>query len=162
MSLFSQIGVLALSLAGILCGVALSYIAPEELADGKKYFTWLKRVLWVILLGITGYSLVLIQNYTLLTIGVILFVGLLVLDFIKENIVSDTNHHTKCHLLLGEDILSCIKIYVFEYKYNYLFNYVLLIATYFLLPSNQLLFASVIFLYGFPSGTLLRMEIAPI
>lgn len=129
MSLFSQIGALALSLAGVLCGVALSYIAPEELAVGKKYFTWLKKVLWVILLGIMGYSLFLIQNYILLTIGVILFVGLLVLDFMKEN------------------------------KYNYLLNYALLIATYFLLPSNQLLFASVMFLYGFPVGTLLRMEL---
>ena len=132
MSLFSQIGVLVLSLAGILCGVALSYIAPEELAVGKKYFIWLKRTLWVILLGITGYSLFLIQNYTLLAIGVILFVGLLMLDFVREN------------------------------KYNYLLNYILLTATYFLLPSNQLLFASVMFLYGFPVGTLLRMEIAPL
>ncbi len=129
MSLFSQIGVLALSLAGILCGVALSYIAPEELAVGKKYFTWLKRVLWVILLGITGYSF--ISNYTLLIIGAVLFMGLLILDFITEN------------------------------KYFYVLNYILLIATYFLLPSNQLLFASVMFLYGFPSGTLLRMEISP-
>ncbi len=127
MSLFSQIGVLALSLAGILCGVALSYIAPEELAVGKKYFTWLKRVLWIILLGITGYSF--ISNYTLLTIGTVLFVGLLVLDFIKEN------------------------------KYFYALNYILLIATYFLLSSNQLLFASIMFLYGFPVGTLLRMEL---
>ncbi|MBI4980740.1 hypothetical protein HZC30_04265 [Candidatus Woesearchaeota archaeon] len=131
MSLFSQIAVLVLALAGILCGIALSYIAPEELTLGKKYFIWLKRILWLILLGVMSYSLVLILNYTLLIIGAILFAILLILDFMKEN------------------------------KYFYILNYILLIAAYFLLPSNQPLFASVIFLYGFPSGTLLRMEISP-
>jgi hypothetical protein len=131
MSLFSQLAVLVLALAGILCGIALSYIAPEELSVGKKYFIWLKRVLWVILLGIMSYNLFLAKENILLGIDAVLFIGLLILEFLKEN------------------------------KYFYILNYALLIATYFSLPSNQLLFTSVIFLYGFPSGTLLRMEISP-
>ena len=48
---------LILSLLGIVGGIALAFIAPEELQDGHRYFIWLKRSLLLIIIGISAFYL---------------------------------------------------------------------------------------------------------
>ena len=45
------------ALAGLLLGVVLSYIAPEELKAGKTYFILLKRIIFLLMVLSTGYYL---------------------------------------------------------------------------------------------------------
>lgn len=64
------------SLSGIAVGVGLSYLAQEELAVGKKYFTFLTIAIFVILSFVIAY-------YS--WIFIFLAILLRVLDFIKPN-----------------------------------------------------------------------------
>ena len=48
---------LLFALTGIIFGVVLAYISPEEVMPGKKYFFWLKKLLFIgILITIIYYS----------------------------------------------------------------------------------------------------------
>lgn len=55
MNWLAEILVLLFSLSGLLFGLALAYIAPEELKAGKKYFLWLKRIILIALAAAAVY-----------------------------------------------------------------------------------------------------------
>src|SRR3989338_2026847 len=117
---------LPLALTGILGGIALSFIAPEELKSGWKYFQMAKFSLFVILIGVIGYSFWMAQNL----IGGGIFVIFALILFILN--------------------------LRFKYKWLEIVNYALFIIPYFFLSGPyQLLIASMLFLYGLPVGTLL-------
>ncbi|HLC71628.1 MAG TPA: hypothetical protein VJI32_06455 [Candidatus Nanoarchaeia archaeon] len=118
---------LLLALTGILGGIALSFIAPEELKAGWKYFKIIQGALFIILTGFTGYSLWSMHN--ILWLGIFAAVSILIfLLNLKSN-----------------------------YKWIDIINYTLFIIPYFLLSSShQILIAAALFIYGLPTGTLLR------
>lgn len=117
---------LLLALTGILAGIALSFIAPEELRSGWKYFKMGKLSLFVILAGLMGYSFWTMHNL----IGLIIFTVFAIILFIIN-----------------------LKLY---HPWLELCNYALFIVPYFFQSQQyQLIIASVIFIYGLPAGTLL-------
>jgi hypothetical protein len=127
MSLFSQLVVLVISLAGILCGIALTYIAPEELSPGRKYFILGKWLLWAIF--IISSTIFFYQE------GEYISLIILVLAFIL--------------IYLSE--IS----FIHRYRYIFMMEYLVLIITLLLLPARQSILATIIFIYGLPAGTLL-------
>ncbi len=117
---------LLFGLTGIIGGIALSFIAPEELKAGWKYFKIAKFTLFIILAGLIGYSFWTAQNI----LGGEIFLILAIIFFIIN--------------------------LTFKYKWMEIINYILFTTPYFFLPSpSQLLIASMLFLYGLPAGTLL-------
>ena len=117
---------LLLALTGILGGIALSFIAPEELKAGWKYFQMAKLSLFIVLVGLIGYSFWFMQNF----VGLGIFVVFAIVVFIAN--------------------------FKFKYKWMEIVNYALFITPYFFQPSlSQLYIASVLFIYGLPVGTLL-------
>jgi len=128
MSLFSQIGMLGIGLSGILFGLALSYIAKEELASGKKYFLFLKSLFYVIFTLMAGYYL-----------------------WDKNDLISVT--------LLLLLVIGLVLTYKLPTKhYTWIGVYGITIACYLLVsvPDAKPIMVVLMFLYGLPTGTLLR------
>lgn len=118
---------LLLGLTGILAGLALSFIAPEEIKPGWDYFKISKLTLFVILVAVISYSLWSRKFLVGLGIFVIIAVTLFIINL------------------------------KFKYKWIEILNYALFIIAYFFQSEpSQPLIASLLFLYGLPSGTLLR------
>lgn len=134
MSLFSQIGMLGIGLSGILFGLALSYIAVEELSAGKKYFTILKNFLYVLFGLVTLYFVWGLKN-NLLAVSVLIIL-----------ILGSLLHH-KFFELKYESLTYLVFITLF-----------VLLAILFPLENYAVISASIIFLYGLPLGTLLRTK----
>ena len=128
MNLLNQTLVLLFSLTGIIFGLILAFIAPEELKIGKKYFLLLKRIIFVLIFFLINYYLYLAENYYLLIPFTILAVVLFIIGFVQKKPIYE------------------------------LFNYLNFVVPYFFVTDNQfkLLLATLIFLYGLPTGTLLR------
>ncbi len=117
---------LILGISGIFAGIALSFIAPEELKKGWKYFRIFKWSMFIILAGLMIYFWWNMQNFLALGIFAVLAIILFIINL------------------------------KFDYRWIEIVNYALFIIPYFLLPSSyQLLIASVLFIYGLPTGTLL-------
>lgn len=115
------------SLTGIIVGMVLSLISPEEQVPGKKYFVLLRKVLFA------AVSLFIISNffrnaYLLLTFSIVL-TALFILDI------------------------------RFQRKWFYIIHYLLFLTSFFLISEQgKLILASLVFLYGFPVGTLIRIN----
>lgn len=116
-----------LSLAGILVGMILARIAPEEIPQGKKYFHFLERVLFM--------SLSIISSFLLYGQHIVLF------------------------LLF---IISVILVFIFTFSITnplvLLVSYVFFFIPYFISGTSSALVPSLLFLYGFPVGTILLYE----
>ena len=127
MGLLSQLSVIIISLSGILCGIILTYIAPEEIEEGKHYFLFLKRILFVAILLLVSYFLFGIEKYWLM----IIYLSWMIILFIIN-----------------------IKFY---HQWLEIVNYLFFLFPYFLISieNYQYLLLSFVFLYGFPLGTLL-------
>ena len=128
MSLISSILALIISLMGILGGIILGFIAPEELRLGKKYFVFAKFSLFIVLFLMINYFLYKSDQLIVLSIFSILAVVLFVLNIaIKKRFIE-------------------------------LFNYIIFVVPYFFLKTetNQLILASALFIYGLVAGTLLK------
>ena len=128
MNLLNQTLVLLFSLTGIIFGLILALIAPEELKAGKKHFILLKRTIFVIIFFLVNYYLYLAENYYLLIPFTILAIVLFIVEFVQKKPIYE------------------------------LFNYLIFVVPYFFNVEKrfQLLLATLIFLYGLPTGTLLR------
>ncbi len=61
-----------ISFLGLIVGITLALIAPEELKDGRKYFVWVKFVLLLLIIGISVFFS---MNYYL-AIPIIIAAGL--------------------------------------------------------------------------------------
>lgn len=128
MNLLNQILILLFSLTGILFGLMLALISPEELKKGKKYFLWTKKIIYILIFFVVNYYLYLAKNYYVLVPFTILAIVLFVVKLsIKKNIYE-------------------------------IFNYVVFIIPYFVIVEKNfhLLLAALIFLYGLPTGTLFK------
>ena len=126
MGLLSQLLVLLISLTGIIFGIILAKIAPEELSAGKKLFLIIKRTLFILIFFLVNYYL--IQKIFIIIPFTILMIILFVMELKTNNILYE------------------------------IATYLLFIIPYFFIAeqSIQLLLASLIFLYGLPTGTLLK------
>jgi len=116
-----------LTLVGLLCGFLLAFIAPEELAPGRKYFFLLKHFFFLFIAVLLLYALAPIHLYALIPI-------LLVISFYLLNEIK-------------------LKIIFFDLAYYPFFLLPLFIITD---PVLQITLVTAIFLYGFPLGTLLK------
>ena len=126
MSVLTSVLMYIIALLGIGAGMILAYLAPEEIEGGKKYFMWLRRILAVIAVGVVMYYAWISSKF--------MFGGVLaIVTFIYLSI----------DWKMGGEWFS-------------LWLYVIFAIAYFMLPVSQLLLASVLFLYGLPTGTLLR------
>ena len=129
MSLFISSLILAVSLSGLLFGLFLALIAPEELRAGRIYFKTAAAVLFLLIILVGSFYFFSFSEYFILTIF----------------------------------LLTTILIFGVELKYELfwlmIINYLLFSALYFLITETnlQLLLACLIFLYGLPIGTLLKM-----
>lgn len=128
MSLLSQISMLLFSLTGILFGLALYLIAPEELKEGKKYFLIAKRAVFIAIFFLINYYLLLGGLYPVMVLFVILAVALFVIEIKTRKLVYEIINYT---------------IFIFLFFLNSE-------------PTFRLLLASSIFIYGLPTGTLLK------
>lgn len=116
------------ALTGIGIGIILSYIAPEELRTGKKYFLLLKNVLWLIIFVILAYDLIQNSEWFLLILSFVAFAGALVFES------------------------------KYQTNFAYFIDFAILGAVYFSSTNLQLTVAALTFLYGFPAGTLLGIK----
>ncbi len=117
---------LLLSLTGLLGGIALSFIAPEEMKPGWKYFQIAKLSLFIVLAGVISYSLWSIQNF----VGLGIFGAIAIIIFILN--------------------------FKLKSAWMEIINYLLFITPYFFQSDQfQIITASLLFLYGLPAGTLL-------
>lgn len=113
---------LVFALTGILFGVVLAYIAPEEVNPGKKYLLWLKRIMLLLIASSLVYNYILMSKLIYLVLS-----SLILINFVLE-----------------------LK---FKNKWLELCHYLMFIVSYVSLPSSLL--ATLIFLYGLPTGTIL-------
>jgi len=127
MSLLTEIVPIVLSFCGILAGIGLSYLASEELQEGKKYFLLFSQLLFIALSIVISFFLLRTAPPYLLFI----FLFLAILFFIIN-----------------------LKI---DRRFLIIFPYLLFLTAYFL-SGKELLVAALLFVYGLPIGTLLRMK----
>lgn len=127
---------LLIALSGPALGYLFSFLAAEEIRPGEKYFRWMKRILFVVFLGVLGYGLVRGERLMLLVVLAVVGLTILVMDFIDFT----TKKNQPKSWWLASNALT----------------YAFFVLAYLLLPSQQLLLASVIFLYGLPAGTMMR------
>ena len=119
---------LIIALIGIIIGVLLGRIAPEELNKGKKYFILLKKILFLIMLIVLGYFLK--GNYLLLTLSQIIGFGLFYLNIKKYG-----------WYLEGINYLFFVVFYFLNTDFNF-----------------KLIISSLLFFYGLPLGSLIYHE----
>lgn len=125
-NLISTVLIPLFSLSGILAGLALSYLAQEEIAAGKKYFIMMYRMIFILLLLSITYFL----SFRMILIFVACGIVLSALDFIG------------------------FKKY---FKSMFIIHYLFFLSGYFI-SGQQLIIAAILFLYGLPIGTLLRLK----
>ena len=123
---------LLFSFTGIIFGLILSLIAPEEIVPGKRYLLFLKYILFFAIFVVGNYSFLLIGDYYF---GLIFSIIIPVLF-----------------------ILTYVKLPFIEYGNYVVFSIMFLVEVNFEL---SLILASLVFLYGFPTGTLLRKIYIP-
>ncbi len=129
---------LFISLLGLALGYLFSFLAAEEIRPGEKYFKWMKRILLLVFLGVLGYGLVRERKLILLVVLAIIGLIILLLDILPLNFTTKQTHPRSWGLASNA------------------LTYVFFVLAYLLLPSQQLLLASIIFLYGLPAGTMMK------
>lgn len=119
------------SLTGFLFGLSLAFIAPEELKSGEKYFLLFKEALFCFIIVFSSFSFVVSRNYYL------------------------------CIIILSYLALYFLLIRRRSFFLAEIFNYSFFAALYLIFlfsPAPYLiLLPSLVFLYGLPSGTLVRL-----
>ncbi|HLC89102.1 MAG TPA: hypothetical protein VJG49_03630 [Candidatus Nanoarchaeia archaeon] len=130
---------LLFALTGIVFGLILAYIAPEEVYPGEKYLLWLKRVISLTIAGVMGYFFIFRPD--------------LVTGYLSSYNIPSPLIYLLLPILLIASLLLSLK---FKTNYLEIANYLLFAIMYLLLSSPAL--AALVFLYGLPAGTLLVKE----
>jgi len=123
-----------LSLFGFPLGLILTFIAPEELKPGRKYFLIIRYVLFSL---IAVFSLLLLsfhQHYSFLALYPV-------------------------YLILFWFLIHYKKSYLLEI-FNYLFFISLYLVHLYLQIPYLIVLPALVFLYGLPAGTLIRTQIS--
>ncbi|MDP3640486.1 MAG: hypothetical protein Q8R53_04795 [Nanoarchaeota archaeon] len=130
MSFFTSTILALLASSGLLLGILLSFLAPDERLRGGKYFSLLQGALLIATIVLFGIALFQQQGIPFI------FLGLVPLAF----------------FLLGQAKKETLWKVIFTSA-----TVLSMGAALFLLDGNgQLFVASMLFLYGLPAGTLLR------
>jgi len=118
------------SLLGIGVGYVLALIAPEELDSGKKYFIFTKQALYFSIFALISFHFLNVQLLSYFLVFVLITIILFTIQ-IKNN---------------NQWLESSV--------------YFLFIVPYFLITNVniKILLISLIFLYGFPLGSLIKSE----
>jgi len=130
MSFLTSLLLALLAGSGVLFGILLSFLAPDERLRGGKYLAFLKTVLFLATIVVLGIALLQQQGAVLVSVALIPVAFFLLGQAKKETLwkIMFTNATV---LSMG--------------------------AALFLLDGSwQLFVASLLFLYGLPAGTLLR------
>jgi len=118
------------SISGIFVGYGLALISPEELDGGKKYFILTKQFLFLANFALISFNLL---NYQVLGLSLLVVFIAMVLFVL---------------LIRKDDFWLEVPIYsLFVIPYFFFSNLTL-----------KLLLVSLIFLYGFPLGSLIKMK----
>lgn len=146
---------LIVSYTGVLAGIILSIISPEELKPGRKYFRLAQWGMYGLL--VLGGALLLFREGRLAIALSVVGVGVL-LGVWMECTECSTGSKPMEHSGTPKE-----PRFLFEKRfrpYHYFLPYLLFTSVYFLLSAetSHLLMASGIFLYGFPTGTLARLH----
>ncbi len=132
---------LLFSFSGLIFGGILQIIAPEEHESGKKHFILLKKILLLLIVSVVNGHFVWQQEWTLINGIILLVFDMLIISF---------------YLLKTKKI----EIKLLSSKYLELANFLAFIIPYFILQHQfQLIYLTLIFLYGLPLGTLLLEKI---
>jgi hypothetical protein len=125
--------ILGIGLSGIFLGIFLAYLTKEEINPGRRYFIVAKDTLFSLILLIIFYLFVINDLFYLLTVFTIIGAVLFLLHFIKFK----KDHHL------------------------YVINYAYFIVVYLFIPEllHQAILASLVFVYGLPTGSLLRGKV---
>lgn len=130
MSFFTSIILALLASSGLLWGVLLSFLAPDERLKGGKYFSLLTGALLIATIVLLGIALFQQQGMLFVFLGLVPLAFFL-LGQVKKETLWKVMFTSATVLSMG--------------------------AALFLLDGNwQLFIASMLFLYGLPAGTLLR------
>ncbi len=130
MSLMINVLPFLFSISGIFVGYGLALISPEELDGGKKYFILTKQFLFLANFALISFNLL---NYQVLGLSLLVVFIAMVLFVL---------------LIRKDDFWLEVPIYsLFVIPYFFFSNLTL-----------KLLLVSLIFLYGFPLGSLIKMK----
>ena len=136
---------LLFALTGIIFGVILAYITPEEVHPGEKYLLWLKRIILLTIIGVTGYFF--------------WFRFEQVTDYLSGYINSSQLVNQLIYLFLPLLLMVIFLLSLkFKSKYLEIVNYLLFVIIFLLLTNSVLagtVLAFLVFIYGLPAGTLL-------
>lgn len=119
---------------GIYCGVAVGKIAEEELDDGKKYFV----IIGDVILGGLLFFITAFVARNIIIAGLVSVIGFLILRYLKLKLIRKI---LLVYILLG---VALNFGYQTSISYPALFTY----------PA----IATLVFLYGFPAGSLLLQK----
>lgn len=130
MNFIYELLMLLFACTGIVFGVILAMIAPEELQVGKKYFKIIKKTLFVLLFFIINYSFYVSSQYILLILFSIITIVLFVIELTKWKQVYE------------------------------IINYILFLVPFFFVGGieNKMILATIIFIYGLPTGTMIKIK----
>lgn len=128
---------LLISLLGLPIGYLLSFLTAEEIRPGEKYFQWLEKILLIVFVGVLGYGFFRENKWILLIVLTVVGLSILGLDFTTKKLYPGAGRRTA-------RTTATLTTYAF------------FVLAYLLLPSQQLLLASIIFLYGLPAGTMMK------
>ena len=114
---------------GLGCGIGLAYIAKEELNDGRKYFILSQNII---------LPLIIFSFLYFLKVSLIIDITLLIISFICLYYFNNLKND--------------------NFKKNFYYIYLILGIIFFISSKNNNFFiveSSLIFLYGFPTGSLI-------
>jgi len=122
---------LIFSFTGFIFGIILSLIAPEEIKAGEKYFFFIQKTIFILIFLTVNLYLYLSQQHIIAIVYSIISIFIFLL-------------YTRIY----SDLLEIP-------------TYLLFITSYFLNPNPlfHLLITSFIFLYGLPTGTIVRTKL---
>lgn len=118
-----------ISMSGLLFGYFLAKITEEEMINSYHYFIFLKKILYLFPLGLAWY--IIYQKHTLISLSIILILSSILLFF----------------------------LYTIEQWWVNIISYVFLMILFLFISEHfLLLFASLIFLDGLITGTLIQTQ----
>ena len=121
---------LLFSLLGIVIGYVLALIAPEELDNGMKYFRFIKQTIYLSIFALISFHFLSVNFLSYFLVFV--FITIILFTILMKN----------------HDLRFEFSVYSFFF------------IPYFLITDTniQMLLVSLIFLYGFPLGSLIKSE----
>ena len=127
--------------AGIILGIILAYIAEEEIKPGKNYFIILKNLIIAMILAATLHmftsNIILISIISVLAIALLFYIDYFIIGFNIKSKTDKKKAKKECITRITTYALLGIAFYISSTNIPYF-----------------IAISSLIFLYGFPAGSL--------